>query len=43
MRVLLVPLGLFVYVAADIAVNNGASVHGWIAFVRALMRGAINI
>jgi hypothetical protein len=36
MRVLLIPLGLFVYVATDITVNNGASVRGWLAMIGAM-------
>jgi hypothetical protein len=38
MRVLIVPLALLVYVSMDITVNHGAAVHGWIAFLSAVMR-----
>ena len=36
MRVLLIPLGLFLYVATDITVNNGASVRGWMTMIGAM-------
>jgi hypothetical protein len=36
MRVLLIPLGLFLYVATDITVNNGASVRGWLTMIGAM-------
>jgi hypothetical protein len=41
MRVLLIPLGLFVYVLTDITMNNGASVRGWLLFLSALLRGVV--
>jgi hypothetical protein len=33
MRPLMVGFGLFLYVAMDITVNNGSSVHGWLSFL----------
>jgi len=41
MRVLLIPLGLFVYVATDITMNNGASVRGWLTFLSVLVRSLL--
>ena len=41
MRVLVIPLALFVYVVTDITMNNGASVHGWLTFFSALVRGVV--
>ena len=43
MRVLLIPLGLFVYVATDITMNNGASVRGWLTFMSAVTRNLLRI
>jgi hypothetical protein len=41
MRVLLIPLVLFVYVITDITMNNGASVRGWLLFLSSLLRGVV--
>jgi hypothetical protein len=40
MRALMVPLVLLIYVAGDITLNHGASLHGWIALVSSVMRSA---
>ena len=33
MRPMIVFFGLFVYLAMDISVNHGTSVHGWLTFL----------
>jgi len=38
MRLLIIIFGLFVYVAADLTVNNGASFRGWGYYIATLMR-----
>jgi hypothetical protein len=38
MRVLAGAFFLFVYVTMDITVNHGASVHGWVSFLSAMVR-----
>ena len=43
MRVLLVPLGLFIYVVTDITMNNGSSVHGWLTFLSTLGRSLLRL
>lgn len=40
MRVVMIVLGIFTFVAGDIAVNNGASLRGWGYYVMTLMRSA---
>jgi hypothetical protein len=38
MRILIVAFAGFIYVAADIAVDHGAAIHGWTAFISAMVR-----
>jgi hypothetical protein len=38
MRPVLVFAALFVYVCADITVNRGESVHGWVSLVSSVVR-----
>jgi hypothetical protein len=40
MRVVILIVGIFVYVAADLSVNNGASFGGWIYSLATLMRSS---
>jgi hypothetical protein len=37
MRPALVFAALFVYICADITVNHGASVHGWVTLVSSMV------
>jgi len=38
MRVIALIVGIFVFVAADMTVNNGASFGGWLHYLATLMR-----
>ncbi len=38
MRIVMLVLGIFIFVAGDIAVNNGASFRAWGYYIATLMR-----
>ena len=38
MRPVMIVAALFVYVCADITVNRGASVHGWVSLLSSMVK-----